>query len=319
VLDPQIKTVLRMVENSSSKDLWQLSPEMARAEYLKRTKRLDQQFHITKVEEKFIPTRSGQIKVRLYWPKILMGEEKLPIIIFYHGGGFVIGGLETHDSICRFLAMETEALVISVDYRLAPEFKFPAAVNDCKDVLFWVGKNGEKFGGDIHRLAIAGDSAGGNLAAVMSILTRDETKPKICCQVLIYPVTAPEPELPSHYKFAEGYLLSRKLLIWFYSHYLRGNADMKDFRFAPLITDDLTLLPPALIITAGFDPLRDEGIRYANRLVDSGNDVVLINLSGMTHGFILMGRVVETAHVVLSEVVGKLKFHFNLAKCERES
>ena len=186
-----------------------------------------------------------------------------PVLLWFHGGGFVIGDLDTHDSACRLLANQADCMVVAVDYRLAPEFKFPAAVEDSHAAVRWVALHASEIGADPERIAVGGDSAGANLATVVAILARNEGHPKLAFQLLVYPCTAPEPETPSHRKFAEGYLLTRNSIVWFYKQYLRNQRDTKDFRFAPLVADDLSSLPPALVLVAGYDPLRDEGVEYA--------------------------------------------------------
>ncbi|CAN0484152.1 unnamed protein product, partial [Phaeothamnion confervicola] len=204
-------------------------------------------------------------------------------------------------------ANQADCIVVSVDYRLAPEAKFPAAVEDSHAALKWVALHAVEFGGDAGCIAVGGDSAGGNLAAVMAILARDAAHPKISFQLLIYPCTAPEPETASHHKFKEGFVLTRNSITWFYRQYLRGGKDLKDFRFAPLIHDDLSGLPPSLIIVAGYDPLRDEGMDYARKLIEAGNRVRLSNYEGMVHGFFLMGGAVDEARRAVSESAHALR------------
>ena len=182
-----------------------------------------------------------------------------------------------------------------MDYRLAPEAKFPAAVDDCMAALRWVAANGPELDADVTRLAVGGDSAGGNLATVCALLARNEGTPKLAFQLLVYPCVAPEPETPSHRRFAEGHLLTRNSITWFYRQYLRSPRESSDFRFAPLVADDLSNLPPALVLVAGHDPLRDEGVQYATRLIEAGNACTLVNMPGMVHGFYLMLGAVDAA------------------------
>jgi acetyl esterase len=236
------------------------------------------------------------------------------VLVWYHGGGFVIGNLDTHDSVCRMLANQADCIVVAVDYRLAPEYKFPAGVEDCQSALKWVALHAVEFGGDSHCIAVGGDSSGANLATVMAILARDAAHPKLAYQLLIYPCTAPEPETPSHHKFAEGYILSRNTITYFYRHYLRSQKDVKDFRFAPLVADDLSGLPPALVLVAGYDPLRDEGVDYARRLIEAGNRVRLSNYEGVTHGFYLMGGVVDAARRAVAESAEVLREAFDAVR-----
>lgn len=233
-----------------------------------------------------------------------------PALLWFHGGGFVIGSLDTHDSVCRMLANRADCIVISADYRLAPEYKFPAAVEDCEAALKWVALHAVEFDADPQAIAVGGDSAGANLATVVAILARNAGHPKLAFQLLIYPCAAPEPETPSHYKFAEGYVLSRNTITWFFKHYQRSRADSSDFRFAPLAADDLANLPPALVLVAGYDPLRDEGVDYAKGLIEAGNSVRLVNYEGMIHGFYLMGGAVDAAKRAVAESAQALREAF---------
>ena len=309
-LDPQVQAVLDAARKANVPELWQLTPDEARAEYLRRTSRLKIDVDIHRVEDREIDGPDGRIPIRIYTPRDLNSDEMLPVLVWYHGGGYVIGDLDTHDSACRALANEADCIVVAVEYRLAPEHKFPAAVDDCMAALNWVAKHASGFHADAARIAVGGDSAGGNLATVVSILAREAGFPKISFQLLLYPVTAPEPETKSHHAFAEGYLLTRKTITWFFTHYIRSSRDTKDFRYAPLETDDLSSLPPALIIVAGYDPLRDEGVEYAEALIHAGNRVRLSNYEGMVHGFFLMGGMVDAARRAISESAAMLRDAF---------
>ena len=309
-LDPQVQAVLEAAKKANVAELWQLTPHDARAEYLRRTNRLKVDVDIHRFEDREIDGPGGPIPIRIYTPRELEEGEKLPVLVWYHGGGYVIGDLDTHDSVCRALANEADCIVVAVDYRLAPEHKFPAAVDDCEAALKWVAKHAKEINADGTRIAVGGDSAGGNLATVVSILARDAGFPNIVFQLLIYPVTAPEPETKSHHAFAEGYLLTRKTITWFFTHYLRSSKDTKDFRYAPLEADDLSSLPPALIIVAGYDPLRDEGVEYAEAMIHAGNRVRLSNYEGMVHGFYLMGGMVDASRRAVSESAAMLREAF---------
>ena len=237
-------------------------------------------------------TLAGTIPARAY---AATKDGPRPIIVWYHGGGFVIGDLETADRTCRKLATHTGALVVSVDYALAPERPFPAGPNDCFDALRWVIDNAATIGGDPSRVAVAGDSAGGNMAAVTAIRARDEGI-SLRFQLLVYPVTDCTMTSTSYTENAEGYLLTADSMDWFINHYLSGGADPKDPRVSPLFADDLRGLAPALVITAEFDPLRDEGEAYAERLKDAGSEVELKRFDGQIHGFFGMGAVIPTAN-----------------------
>ncbi|MBL8534812.1 MAG: alpha/beta hydrolase [Betaproteobacteria bacterium] len=296
-LDPQIQAVLTAVKVAGLPEPWQVTPDEARVQYQARVKRVDVKDEpIHRVSDRLIPGPDRPIPLRVYRPRDTAMGERLGVFLWFHGGGFVIGNLDTHDSACRRLAKEADVVVVAVDYRLAPEHKFPAAVDDCMAALRWVAMHGgPELDVDTSRIAVGGDSAGGNLAAVCSLLARNEGAPKISHQLLIYPGTAPEPETASHRKFAEGYLLSRNSITWFYKQYLRTSRDAEDFRFAPLLADDLSGLPPAFVLVAGYDPLRDEGVQYAARLMEAGNECTLWQLAGMVHGFILMLGAVDAA------------------------
>ncbi|MGH8632000.1 MAG: alpha/beta hydrolase [Burkholderiales bacterium] len=306
-LDPQAQHVIDLVRKANAPEFWQLTPEQAREQYRLRVDKLKVREPIHRTEDRRVPGPGSHLPLRIYYPREPKPGEKLPVLVWYHGGGFVIGDLETHDSACRMLANQADCIVVAVDYRLAPEYKFPAAVDDSEAALRWVALHAAEFGGDANRIAVGGDSAGGNLAAVVAILARNAGHPKLALQLLIYPATAPEPETSSHRKFAEGYVLTRNTIVWFYKQYLRSPKDANDFRYAPLVADDLSNLPPALVLVAGYDPLRDEGVDYAKRLIESGNRVRLANYEGMIHGFYLMGGAVDAAKRAVAESAGMLR------------
>jgi acetyl esterase len=313
-LDPQVEIVLGLVKKAGLPEPWQLTPEQAREQYVMRVNKLKVNEPIHRTEDRRIPGPGSDIPIRIYTPHEPRPAEKLPVLLWYHGGGFVIGSLESHDSACRMLANRADCIVVSVDYRLAPEHKFPAAVEDCEAALKWVALHATEFGGDPRVLAVGGDSAGANLATVVAILARDAAHPKLAFQLLVYPCVAPEPELPSHHKFKEGYILSRKSITWFFGQYLRSKRDANDFRYAPLALDDLSSLPPALVIVAGYDPLRDEGVEYTKRLIEAGNRVRLSNYEGMVHGFYLMGGAVDGARRAVAESAAALKEAFDAVR-----
>jgi acetyl esterase len=313
-LDPQAELVLGLVKKAALPELWQLTPDQAREQYMTRVGRLATREPVFRTFDRRIPGPGQDLTIRVYEPRELKPGEKLPVLLWFHGGGFVIGNLDTHDHACRALAAQADCLVVAVDYRLAPEFRFPAAVDDCVGVLRWLALHAVELGGDPNRIAVGGDSAGGNLAAVCAILARNDGYPKLAHQLLIYPCTAPEPETPSHRKFAEGYLLTRNTITWFYKQYLRSPKESNDFRFAPLIAEDLSNLPPALVLVAGYDPLRDEGVDYAKRLIEGGNRVTLVNYEGMIHGFLLMGGAVDAAKRALTQSAQALREAFALPR-----
>ena len=309
-LDPQAELVIGLVKQSGLPEFWQLTPDQAREQYLLRVGKLAPKEQIFRTADRRIPGPGSELPIRIYQPREAKPGELLPVLVWFHGGGFVIGDLDTHDSACRMLANQADCLVVAVDYRLAPEFKFPAAVEDSMAALRWVALHARELGGDPERIAVGGDSAGGNLAAVCALLARNEGYPRLAFQLLIYPCTAPEPETPSHRKFAEGYVLTRNTITWFYKQYVRSPKEFHDFRFAPLVADDLSNLPPALLLVAGFDPLRDEGVDYAKRMIEAGNRVTLVNYEGMIHGFYLMGAAVDAAKRAIAQSAQALKEAF---------
>ena len=249
-----------------------------------------------------IPAAHGAIPARIYTPKTLRKTSGLaPCLVFFHGGGWVIGNLETHDVVCRKLAQEGELIVISVDYRLAPEHQFPAAVDDAIISTKWIAANAGKLGIDGARLMVGGDSAGGNLAAVVSLAARDGNGPAIAGQLLIYPATDCSMQHPSHSEPETSILLTHSVTRWFYNHYL-GFADINDWRASPARASSLAGLPPAYVLTAGADPLRDEGDDYAKRLREAGVPVTYRHLAGQFHGFFTMGKLLQQANVAASEI-----------------
>jgi acetyl esterase len=229
-------------------------------------------------------TGGREIGVRIYRPRV--GDAVLPVVVFFHGGGFVVCTLETHDPYCRALSAEAGVMVVSVDYRLAPEHKFPAAVEDCVAATEWVLAHSEELGGSGSQVFVAGDSAGGTLAAVVALLLRDKGVSGLAGQILLYPVTAHyDPPTASYLEMAEGYGLTRKGMMWFWDHYLKDKSDIADFRAAPLRAASLRGLPRAFVVTAEYDVLRDEGQAYAKRLEEAGVEVTHMFVPGMNHGF----------------------------------
>jgi acetyl esterase len=250
-----------------------------------------------------IPGPAGAIPVRIYRPA---SDRPLPVVVYFHGGGFVIGDIATHDTVCQRLAVGVPAVVVSVDYRLAPEYPFPAAVEDCDTATEWVAAHAAEFGGDAARLAVAGDSAGGNLAAVVARHARDAGGPPIAFQLLVYPVTDMTRSLPSHLENGTGYLLDTETMTWFLQNYL-GGGDPRQPDASPLLADDLSALPPALVVTAEFDPLRDEGEAYAERLRQVGVPVTTSRYDGMIHAFFGMDRIFDAARRATAETVTALR------------
>lgn len=253
-------------------------------------------------EDCSVPGPDGEIPVRVYRPEV---DGVLPVTVYFHGGGFVIGSLQSHDATCRALCAKSDTVVVAVDYRLAPEHPFPAAPDDCYAATRWVTEHAAELGVDPARLAVAGDSAGGNLAAVVCLMAKERGGPAIALQVLVYPVTD-HVETPSRLENSRGYLLTGEALEYFIGHYA-AEADRRHPYCAPLRATDLSGLPPALIVTAEYDPLCDEGEAYGSRLRDAGVPVTVSRYDGMVHGFFQMTALVDRASDAEDEVAVALR------------
>ncbi len=307
-LDPQVQAVIELVIKSGRPPYHQLSPKDARQLFREtRPGSTPAPPEIGLVSDALADGPDGPIPLRVYRPRGVAAGAPLPGLVFFHGGGWVIGDLDTHDVLCRQLTAEAGITVVAVDYRLAPESKFPAAADDAWAATRWVVAHAERLGIDARRLAVGGDSAGGNLAAVVALLARDAGGPDIRLQVLLYPVTDVGVEWPSYQEFAEGYLLTSESMRWFIAHYLNVETEAADWRASPLRAASLAGLPPALIITAGFDPLRDEGEAYARALRTAGVRVDYACYGGMIHGFVPMGRLIDTGNRAVSHIAGSLR------------
>jgi len=307
-LDPQAKAVIDLVIKSGRPAYHQLSPKDARQLFREtRPASTPTPPEIGIVRDLTADGPLGPIPLRIYRPSGVSASTPLAVLVFFHGGGWVIRDLETHDVLCRQLTAESGVNIVSVDYRLAPEHKFPAAVDDAWAATRWVVAHADDLGIDARCLALGGDSAGGNLAAVVALLARDQGAPSIALQVLIYPVTELAAETRSYRDFADGYLLTREGMRWFIAHYLNAEDEAADWRASPIRAQSLAGLPPALIVTAGFDPLRDEGEAYAERLRDAGVRVDSVCYGGMIHGFVPMGRLIDTAGHAISLVAASLR------------
>jgi acetyl esterase len=262
---------------------------------------------LARVEAMEIPGAAGKLPARLYVADPATPEGAAgPLLVYFHGGGWVIGDLDTHDSPCRFLAAETGTAVLSVDYRLAPEHPFPAALDDACAAFAWAAEHAAELGADPARIAVGGDSAGGNLAAAVSLQARDDGGPRPAMQLLFYPVTDALGG-PSRQDFAEGFQLTKADMDWFEAHYLSGGASGEDPRISVLRAEDLSGLPPAYVTTAGFDPLRDEAEAYAERLRTAGVPVALRRHPGLIHGFANMTAISRTARAAMLETAGALR------------
>ncbi|MBM3643599.1 MAG: alpha/beta hydrolase [Alphaproteobacteria bacterium] len=256
-----------------------------------------------------LPGPAGTIRFRRYRPLGVTGES-LPTLIYYHGGGFVIGNIETHDSTCRRLANRSRCQTISIDYRLAPEHPFPAPTDDAVATFRHIRDNAASFGVDASRLAVGGDSAGGALAAVVCQTCRDAGEAGPAFQMLIYPATDSSRESGSRRAFAEGYFLTKELMDWFWAAYVKPGTDLSDLRLSPLLARDFKGLPPAFVLTAGFDPLRDEGRAYADRLIEAGIKTTYVNYPGTIHGFFSLTRFLKQGLKANDEAAGVLAAEF---------
>ena len=260
---------------------------------------------VPRVLDDVIKHSSGKIPIRIYLPG---KKEKMPVIIYFHGGGWVVGNIETCDRITRYLAEKSGSIVVSVNYSLAPEKTFPAAVNDAYSALLWAAQNAVTLGGDPARIAVAGDSAGGNLAAVVSLMARDKRGPKIKYQILIYPATdLSSMNTESYNNFADGFFLQKKQMQWFCDQYLPDKKERQNPYASPLLAKSHNNLPKAVIITAQFDPLRDEGEAYADKLKQAGVPIRLKRYDGMIHGFVSMDSLVAQAFQALDFITDELK------------
>jgi acetyl esterase len=306
-LDPQAQALLDQMATLGLPAFDTLTPEQARRQMEMTRAAAPPGEPVHSVEDRAIPGPGGEIPVRIYRPE---GNGPLPALVYFHGGGWVIGNIETHDGSCRALTNGAQCVVISVDYRLAPESKFPAAADDSYAATKWVAEHAAELNIDPARIAVGGDSAGGNLAAVVALMAKEQGGPALAYQVLVYPVTDYNLETASYRENAEGYLLSKNSMIWFWDHYLATPADGKNPHASPMQAADLAGLPPALVITAEFDPLRDEGAAYAERLKQAGVPVVYTLYPGMIHGFFGMSAVLDKAKQAVGEVCGALRSAF---------
>jgi acetyl esterase len=302
-LDTDAAAVFKAFQEAGRPSYETVSPTEARELYLKgRVVSNPEPPELASVEPLAIPSPAGPIPARIYTPaKPRQTNGLAPCLVFYHGGGWVIGDLDSHDVVCRKLADEGELIVISVDYRLAPEHKFPAAVDDAIEAAKWIAANAKRLGIDASRLMVGGDSAGGNLAAVVAIAARDGNGPAIAGQLLIYPATDFAMTHPSHSEPETSLLLTHSVIKWFRDHYL-GDADINDWRASPARAKTLAGLPPAYVLTAGADPLRDEGDEYARRLKEAGVPVTYRTFPGQFHGFFTMGKLLQQANVAATEI-----------------
>jgi acetyl esterase len=306
-LDPQMKAILDQAAAAGGKPFHQLTPVEAR-------QAIDSMFaafrgtpvEVGKVDDRTIAGPGGQIPVRIYRPA---GAGPFGVLVYFHGGGWVIGNIETHDATCRQLTAGAGCVTVSVDYRLAPEHKFPAGPEDCYAATKWVAENASSLNVDPNRIAVGGDSAGGNLAAVVALMARDRGGPKLGFQLLVYPATDCADDTPSHREFAEvspDYILSRADMEWFWGHYL-GPNDRTNPTACPALAKSFTNLPPAFVVIAEVDPLRDEGEAYAEALRRAGIKVRVKRYNGVCHGFFSMSSMIDKGRQAVADSCEELR------------
>jgi acetyl esterase len=310
-LHPQAQQVCDLIVASGRPPIETLSPAQARQAFLASRPILQPDPPpVAEVLALEADGPAGKIPLRLYRGNGASKDQPQPALIYFHGGGWVIGDLESHDQLCRALANAVPCIVVSVDYRLAPEHKFPAAAEDASAATRWIAGNAQRLGIDAARLAVGGDSAGGNLATVVALDARDRGGPKLAFQLLIYPSTDMRMGWPSLERHAQQLPLTRAGMQWFIDHYLRSAADKADWRASPLLAKSLAQLPPALVITAGFDPLGDEGQSYAEALRKAGVAVTHERFEGQIHGFVMMGRIIADSGRAIAMGAAALKQAF---------
>ncbi|NKB32878.1 MAG: alpha/beta hydrolase fold domain-containing protein [Pseudomonadales bacterium] len=307
-LDPQAKALLESAEQSGAPPFNAYPAAEARAVY-------DQASELVRgnppeshsIDAIVIPGPAGAIPAWVYKPS---AEQNLPVLVYFHGGGYTIGSLKSHDCVCRGLCIEANCIVVSVDYRLAPENKYPAAVDDAWAAAQWAASNAESLGGNPNNVAIGGDSAGGNLTAVVSLLAKESGNPYFVFQLLIYPGTDMSCSFESHKTFGQGYRLTNELIDWFYDHYFSKDDDLSHWKASPLNAEDLSGLPSAFVLSAGYDPLQDENRAYAEKLTSAGVKVKHSHYEGMMHGFVTMPGVIDKAKTAISECAAELRQAF---------
>ncbi|MBX3027922.1 alpha/beta hydrolase [bacterium] len=307
-LDPQARAFLDQLAAMGGQPLSSMGVAEARQAMELLSQMRGAEVAIASAVDRTIPGPAGTIPVRFYTPN---GTPPFPLLVYFHGGGWVLGSLDTHDEICRSLANGAGCVVVSVDYRLAPEHRYPAAAEDCHAATQWCAAHAAELGADASRIAVGGDSAGGNLAAVVAQMARDRGGPRLVFQLLIYPATDAACDTVSQRENAEGYLLTARDMTWFWGHYLgEGTPRASEPYASPLRAATLANLPPALVITAELDPLRDEGEAYAAALERAGVAAKVTRYDGMIHGFFGMGAMIDKAKTAVQEAAGTLRIAF---------
>ena len=308
MLHPQARALIDLIAQRGLPPMQSLPPVEARLFYRDRRALTQPEAPaVAEISELSADGPHGPIALRLYRPTLQSDDRAvLPVLVYYHGGGWTIGDLDTHDVLCRQLANGSGCAVVSVDYRMGPEHRFPAGSDDCLAATYWVRRNAESLGLDASRLAVGGDSAGGNLAAVVAIAARDAGDLPIAFQLLIYPAVDQRWGHASHKSNGKGYLLESETIRYYHDNYYGDTSNDLDWRASPLLHADLGKLPPALVLTAGFDPLRDEGLDYANALVAAGNRASYVCFERQIHGFITMGKLLDEANTAVAMCAAEL-------------
>ncbi|MDJ0683114.1 MAG: alpha/beta hydrolase [Alphaproteobacteria bacterium] len=317
-IHPQITALFDAMKEAGLKRVESLTPDEARWQHRMLARaRLEPEIEMGLVENFAIDAPGRRIPCRLYYPKGYEDQGPLPLLMYFHGGGHVIGDLDTHDQAVRNLSTRAGCIAVSVDYRKGPENPFPAAPEDCFFATRYIADRAERYGADPARIAVGGDSAGGNLAAVTALLARERGGPSLCFQLLVYPVVDYRGSFPSYEEYAEGFgVLEAKTVAWFRERYVEDEADLLDWRCSPLLAQDLSGLPPALVLVAELDVLHDEGVAYAERLKEAGVPVDLIRYPGQIHAFFTFTHAVDDAHRAQQDAAAALKARFELGYCK---